>query len=138
MNAPELTRGRITAALVVAVLTDLIQLPLQILFFTGFLAIPAEVMDIFTDAVAFVATTLLLGFHWALLPTAALETVPIVAAMPTWTGCVAFVIWQRKQELAATASSAPATAQMQRLAVTRDIEVRASPRRELIASPEEV
>ena len=101
ITPPELTQGRIAAAFVIAVLTDLIQLPLNVLFFTGFLAMPAEAVDLLADAVAFTATTLLLGFHWALLPTAMAEAIPVLNAVPTWTGCVAFVVCQRKQEQAA-------------------------------------
>lgn len=44
------------------------------------------------------ATIALLGFHWALLPSLFIEFIPGLDLMPTWTACVAFVIWRRKQE----------------------------------------
>lgn len=99
----QLTRGRIAAAIVVAVLTDLVQLPFGVLFFTGALSVPAEGVDICLDSVAFALTTALLGFHWALLPTFALEVVPVLDALPTWTGCVVFVVWQRRRARAEAA-----------------------------------
>jgi hypothetical protein len=46
--------------------------------------------------VAMVAVMFLLGFHWMLLPTILLEGLPLVAAAPTWTACVLFVLWRRR------------------------------------------
>ena len=46
------------------------------------------------------ATTVLLGFHWMLLPSLLMEIVPGLDLIPTWTGCVAFVVWQRKKQQA--------------------------------------
>ena len=57
-----------------------------------------EALDTAIDiATAFVVNSLL-GFHWTLLPTCALEMVPGVDALPTWTACVAYVAWRRKTE----------------------------------------
>jgi hypothetical protein len=44
-----------------------------------------------------IATTAILGFHVLLLPTFALELVPLVQDLPTWTACVAAVIVLRKR-----------------------------------------
>jgi hypothetical protein len=96
-HSSELTSGRIAAAFAVAVVADFIQLPLNILFFTGWLAIPAEMAVFAVDGAAFAVLSATLGFHWALLPTFFVELVPVADALPTWTMSVAFVVWQRKQ-----------------------------------------
>lgn len=96
MSAP-FSHARIVSAFVVAVLADLIQLPLIAAFDTGVLAIPAEAAILFVDAAALVLATALLGFHWALLPSLAIEAIPNVDAFPTWTSCVAFVVWSRRR-----------------------------------------
>jgi hypothetical protein len=104
---PKLTRGRMIAALVVGGLADLIQLPITASLATGVLSIPAEVLDVTIDLLVMAITTALLGFHFVLLPTFALELVPGVGALPTWTGCVSFVLWQRKREQTAALAEAP-------------------------------
>jgi hypothetical protein len=38
------------------------------------------------------------GFHWLLLPTFAMEFVPLLDELPTWTACVIAVIVLRKRE----------------------------------------
>jgi hypothetical protein len=97
---------RSTLAMGVAILADLIQLPINLSFVAaaasgvGLMAadIPLEALDTAIDiATAFVVNSLL-GFHWTLLPTCALEMVPGVDALPTWTACVAYVAWRRKAE----------------------------------------
>ncbi len=44
-----------------------------------------------------VLTMWALGFHWLLLPTFALELVPALDDLPTWTACVIAVIALRKR-----------------------------------------
>ena len=108
MNAPvQLSRGRIATAVTIAVLTDLVQLPVNVLYMTGVLAVPGEVLDVFFDGVAFVSTTALLGFHWVLLPTVLLEAVPFADALPSWTLCVVFVVSRRKKDALLVAESNP-------------------------------
>jgi hypothetical protein len=51
-----------------------------------------------------VLTWRVLGFHPLLLPTFALEFLPIVDVLPTWTGCVALVVALRKRQQAIVAS----------------------------------
>jgi hypothetical protein len=103
-----LTPGRAKAALTVAVAADLIQLPLTFGFFAAVgsaIGIPAgggfEAVDVVVDVITAGITTWLLGFHWALLPTALLELVPGIDAAPTWTACVLFVVWRRRKDAAA-------------------------------------
>jgi hypothetical protein len=100
---PELSRPRILTAFAIAIAVDLIQVPLTLAENTGFLLIPAEIADCVLDFLAMGATTFLLGFHWALLPSVFVEAVPELDAIPTWTGCVAFVLWRRKQDSADSA-----------------------------------
>jgi hypothetical protein len=100
MDQPKLTRNRIILAFAIAVIADVIQFPITAATATGIFAIPGELADFMVDCVVMVATCLLLGFHWALLPTLFVEIIPGLDLLPTWTGCVAFVLWQRKKEQA--------------------------------------
>lgn len=83
-----LTRWRMGFAFAVAVVADGLQIPGQ--------AIP--ILPEIIDVIAMVLTTVALGFHLLLLPTFALEFIPLVDMMPTWTGCVIAVIALRKRE----------------------------------------
>ena len=98
MNKPELTNPRIAAALAVAAVADLLQFPITGLTATGFLTLPGEFADFVVDCLAMGAITMLLGFHWLLLPSLFVELVPGLDLLPTWTGCVTFLIWRRKRE----------------------------------------
>jgi hypothetical protein len=53
------------------------------------------------DGIAMIATSWLLGFHLLLLPTFAVEFIPVIDLLPTWTGCVGLLIAMRKREQAA-------------------------------------
>lgn len=88
---------RIALALLVAVTADGLQIPLQVPPFP-------EIIDV----VAMLLTSLLIGFHLLLLPTFAIEFVPVVGLLPTWTGCVIAVITLRRRE-ETRASDPPAT-----------------------------
>jgi len=50
------------------------------------------------DVVTMLAASWLIGFHWLLLPTFALELVPGLNELPTWTACTIAVIAIRKRE----------------------------------------
>jgi hypothetical protein len=92
LRTPQLTRTRMVLALIVAVMSDGTQLALGLL---GPLSWPVdEAIDVFT----MVVTSALLGFHWLLLPTFVVKSVPVVEDLPTWTACVAAVIALRKRE----------------------------------------
>jgi hypothetical protein len=88
------TRTAAALALLIALAADGAQLflntPLALLFGVG-----VEVVDAAIDALACALIIGLLGFHWILLPAFVIELVPLVDDIPTWTGCVAFVIWKR-------------------------------------------
>ncbi len=85
-----LTRPRINTAYAVAVATDLLQLALGPFGW----AFSDEILDV----IAMGATIKLLGFHPLLLPTFALEMVPLADMLPTWTGCVALVVRLRRSQ----------------------------------------
>jgi hypothetical protein len=91
-----LSRGRMVFALFVAVVADGLQIPLQVPPFP-------EIIDV----VAMVFTTALIGFHVLLLPTFAIEFIPIASALPTWTGCVLAVIALRRRTERQQPSSPP-------------------------------
>jgi hypothetical protein len=89
-RTPQLTRIRIVIALTIAVIADGLQ------FFLGPLA--WAFVDQAIDVVAMVLTGWVVGFHWLLLPTFALELFPLLDELPTWTACVVAVIAIRKRE----------------------------------------
>jgi hypothetical protein len=89
LPAPRLTKARIAAAFGVALACDALQV-----FFgpLGWWA-PDEVLDV----IAFGLITWLIGFHVLLLPTFAVEFIPVIDMLPTWTGCVAAVVALRSR-----------------------------------------
>ncbi|MDB6027082.1 MAG: hypothetical protein JWM68_3305 [Verrucomicrobiales bacterium] len=78
------------AAIAIAVVADVIQFsagPLGWFFF-----------DAGVDIVVMLIMFRLIGFHWLLLPTFALEFIPGVGMLPTWTGCVLLVVRLRNKQ----------------------------------------
>jgi hypothetical protein len=92
-QTPVLTRQRVAAAYAAAVTTDVLQFLLGPLGW----AFSDELLDI----AAMALTWRLIGFHPLLLPTFALEFLPVADMLPTWTGCVTIVIALRKRHQAA-------------------------------------
>ena len=89
---PVLTRKRVWFAYTVAVSTDVLQLLLGPFGW----ALADEVLD----AIAMVLVSWAIGFHVVLLPTFALEWLPVTDMLPTWTGAVALVVsLRRRREL---------------------------------------
>jgi hypothetical protein len=93
-----MTWRRIVLALFIAVTADGLQLITGALGWAG----PDQAIDV----VVMLLTIWVLGFHWLLLPTFALELIPGLDDLPTWTACVIAVIALRKraQRHAATAA----------------------------------
>ena|SRR5712692_3364932 len=89
-HAPVLTRNRVRLAYVTAVGADALQLFLGPLGW----AFADEIIDV----AAMILTWQLIGFHPLLLPTFAVELLPVVDVLPTWTGCVALVVALRKRQ----------------------------------------
>jgi len=91
-QSPVLTPERVKFAYAVAVTTDLLQL-LMGPFGWAF-------ADELLDVMAMILTWRLIGFHPLLLPSFALEFLPIADMLPTWTGCVAIVVALRRRQQA--------------------------------------
>lgn len=98
LRVPPLRPWRIAAAFTVAVATDAAQLMLGPLGWS--------VADEALDVVAMALTIWLLGFHVLLLPTFAIELVPVADMLPTWTGCVGLVVARRRRRRTAISPSA--------------------------------
>jgi hypothetical protein len=96
-RARKLTRMRIVLALAVAAIADGLQ----------FIFTPLPLIDQAVDAVAFVLTAWAIGFHLLLLPTFAVELVPVVDMLPTWTACVIAVVALRKREQRSASPTPP-------------------------------
>jgi len=90
LRPPTLTPPRIRLAYAVAITTDALQFALGPFGWAG--------ADEALDTVAMTLTWAAIGFHPLLLPTFALEAVPLADMLPTWTGCVALVVARRKQQ----------------------------------------
>jgi hypothetical protein len=56
--------------------------------------------DELIDVATMIVIWRVIGFHPLLLPTFALELLPVSDLLPTWTGCVALVIALRKRQQA--------------------------------------
>ena len=90
LQPPVLTRRRVWLAFVIAVTVDLVQLLLGPIGW----AFADEILDV----AAMALTWRVLGFHPLLLPTFALEFLPVADWLPTWTGCVALVVAARRRQ----------------------------------------
>jgi hypothetical protein len=80
----DLSPERIRTARLIAASADLLQIVLLPAFFPAALSPAADVIDL----VVAVALMRLVGWHWAFLPAFALELVPFVDLVPTWTAAV--------------------------------------------------
>ena len=94
LEPPVLTRHRILLAYAIAVATDVFQ------FFAG--PIGWAGADEIADVAAMVALWRVVGFHPLLLPTFAIEFLPVADVLPTWTACVALVVALRRRQQRAT------------------------------------
>ena len=95
--------ARVRLARSIALLADFFQVLAFPLFFQGGLSLLSDVLDV---GVAIVMT-LLLGWHWAFLPTMVTELVPILDLFPTWTIAVFFVTRGQARDAEPPLSSAP-------------------------------
>jgi hypothetical protein len=83
----DITSSQVRAARLVAAAADLLQIVLLPVFLPAAVSPAADVIDL----VVAVALLRLLGWHWAFLPTFALELVPFLDLVPTWTAAVFIV-----------------------------------------------
>jgi hypothetical protein len=98
MDKPKLTRNRIMVAYAIAVIADVLEFPIAAAEITIAGAPTGELAAFLVDCIVMGAMTKLLGFHWMFLPSFCVEVIPGLDLLPTWVGCVAFVVWQRKKE----------------------------------------
>jgi hypothetical protein len=85
--APQtLTPVRIRAARSIAIAADFLQIVIFPVFAGGAASIVNDILDV---AVA-VSMSLLVGWHWAFLPSFLAELVPFFDLVPTWTAAVFF------------------------------------------------
>jgi hypothetical protein len=89
LEPPVLTRRRVWFAYAVAIATDALQLLLGPFGWMG----ADEVLDV----AAMLAISRAIGFHVVLLPTFALEFLPVSDMLPAWTGAVALVVALRRK-----------------------------------------
>lgn len=101
---------RIALAFAVAAIADALQFPLTAGMIFGATLPPLALADVVIDLIAMAVTVWLLGFHWVLLPGFILEAIPGIDLIPTWTGCVAFVVWRQKQAADQSGPVAPPSA----------------------------
>ncbi|HYT32178.1 MAG TPA: hypothetical protein VEO37_06255 [Thermoanaerobaculia bacterium] len=81
-----LTATRIRAARSIAIAADFLQIVVFPVFAGGAASIVNDILDV---AVA-VSMSLLVGWHWAFLPSFLAELVPFFDLVPTWTAAVFF------------------------------------------------
>lgn len=83
----DITPAQVKAARSIAAAADLLQIVLLPAFFPAAVSPAANVIDL----VVAVVMLRLLGWHWAFLPTFAIELLPLVDLVPTWTAAVFLV-----------------------------------------------
>jgi hypothetical protein len=104
---PSLTKRRIIIAYSVAIAADLIEFPISALELTVIGAPVAMFLSFMLDVFVFGIMTFLFGFHWLFLPSFLVEVIPGLDMLPTWVGCVWFVVRQRKKEQNLNPTPAP-------------------------------
>lgn len=85
LGTPSVARVRLARSL--ALLADFFQVIAFPLFFQGGLSPLSDALDIGMAIVM----TLLLGWHWAFVPTMITELIPVLDLFPTWTIAVFYV-----------------------------------------------
>jgi hypothetical protein len=100
MNKPKITQNRIYAAMGVAVVADLLELPIAYIqsFHFEITFLMGEFLDIILDFVVMGIMTFLLGYNWAFLPSFFMGVVPELDLCPSWVASVAYVVWQNKKK----------------------------------------
>jgi len=99
---PLLTRRRIVLARTLGVVVDLVQITFLPAFFPGAASPASTVIDVLTAG----AMIGLIGWHWAFVPTFAIELLPIADLAPTWTAAVFLATRGRSVDVEATSDPA--------------------------------
>jgi hypothetical protein len=87
-----LTPNRIRVARTIAICADLLQLGLFPLFGEGFISPLNNILDV----VVCILLTLLVGWHYAFLPSLVVEVVPMFDLVPTWTIAIFLATGQKQ------------------------------------------
>ena len=90
MMKKNVRRFTLVLAFAIAICADAIEIGLMPLFSEGF----ASPVDDFLDSVVCVMLTLMLGWHFAFMPSFLFKLIPMVDLAPTWT--IAVLIASRK------------------------------------------
>lgn len=101
LGTPSAARVRLARSL--ALLADFFQIIAFPLFFQGGLSPLSDALDIGMAIVM----TLLLGWHWAFVPTMITELVPVLDLFPTWTIAVFYVTRGQTREHEPSEPEAP-------------------------------
>jgi hypothetical protein len=91
-SRPPLSRARLRAAWIIALLVDAIQIPATASGPLGWF------LDAGLDLLTMAAMWALVGFHWAFLPSFVTEAVPYLNLAPFWTLAVALATRGRSGE----------------------------------------
>jgi hypothetical protein len=86
-------RSTLVLAFAIAICADAIEIGLMPLFSEGF----ASPVDDFLDAVVCAILTLMMGWHFAFLPSFMFKLIPMVDLAPTWT--IAVLIASRNRQV---------------------------------------
>ncbi len=105
LKKQSITSANAAFILAAAAFADIVLLPAALAFFSGVFAVEAAVLDIVIDLGMSLLTIAMLGFHWALLPTCVVESIPGLDVAPTWSACVACIVWGRRKQLSPEASN---------------------------------
>jgi hypothetical protein len=93
-KSTKITAGpRLRAAMILAIVADLVQIVVFPLFVQGAMSPADDVLDLSVAGVL----TYLLGWHWEFLPSGLAKLVPGVDLVPLWTLAVANVYRKSKQ-----------------------------------------
>jgi hypothetical protein len=79
-----LSPARVRAARIVAIAADIVQIAVMPVFAEGFASPANDALDVAVG----VTMTLLVGWHWAFLPSFLAKLVPFFDLVPTWTAAV--------------------------------------------------
>lgn len=93
---------RLRAAMIVAIVADLLQLVVFPMFVAGAMSPAEDMLDLGVAG----ALSYLLGWHWEFLPSALAKLVPGVDLVPLWTIAVANV-YRKSKQIAVAAEAIP-------------------------------
>lgn len=85
---------RLWLAVAIALASDAVQIAVFPLFVEGAVSPWNDGLD----GLVGLTLTLLVGWHWAFLPSLVAELVPGIVVVPTWTAAILLVAWKKHRE----------------------------------------